>query len=49
MTILLVEQNTRKALKFADRGYVMAQGEIVKAGSGAELMQEDVFKYYIGT
>jgi branched-chain amino acid transport system ATP-binding protein len=48
MTILLVEQNTHKALKFANRGYVMAQGLIGKSGMGAELLQEDVFKYYLG-
>lgn len=47
-TILLVEQNTRRALSFAHRGYVMAQGEIVRTGSGADLLQEDVFKFYIG-
>ncbi len=47
-TILLVEQNTRRALSFAHRGYVMAQGEIVRTGSSADLLQEDVFKLYIG-
>jgi branched-chain amino acid transport system ATP-binding protein len=48
MTILVVEQNTHKALKFADRGYVMAQGRIVKTGLGSELLKEDMFKYYVG-
>ena len=38
MTILLVEQNAYHALKLAHRGYVLAQGRIVLAGSGQELL-----------
>lgn len=38
MTILLVEQNAYHALKLAHRAYVLAQGQVVMAGSGAELL-----------
>jgi branched-chain amino acid transport system ATP-binding protein len=38
MTILLVEQNAFHALKLAHRGYVLAQGQVVLAGTGAELL-----------
>ncbi len=36
-TILLAEQNARKALKVADRGYVFEKGNIVIEGSAREL------------
>lgn len=36
-SILLVEQNTHKALEVADRGYVLAEGKIVMTGSSADL------------
>ncbi len=38
MTILLVEQNANHALRVAHRAYVLQHGEIVLAGSGAELL-----------
>jgi branched-chain amino acid transport system ATP-binding protein len=38
MTILLVEQNAYQALKIARRGYVLATGQVVMEGSGAELL-----------
>ena len=38
MTLLLVEQNAHQALRLASRGYVMANGRIVLAGSGKELL-----------
>jgi len=38
MTILLVEQNAYHALKLAHRAYVLAQGQVVLAGSGADLL-----------
>lgn len=48
-TILLVEQNARLALKFAQRGYVMETGQIVLEGESAALMENpDVKKAYLG-
>ena len=44
MTILLVEQNVREALELADRGYVLQTGRIVGQGSGAELLESDMFR-----
>ena len=38
LTIFLVEQNVRQALKIADRAYVIEIGRIVLAGSGRELL-----------
>ncbi|QHI98183.1 ATP-binding cassette domain-containing protein [Xylophilus rhododendri] len=38
LTIFLVEQNVRQALKIADRGYVIETGKIVLADSGAALL-----------
>jgi len=48
-TILLVEQNARLALKFAQRGYVIENGEIVIEGESAALLADpDVKKAYLG-
>jgi branched-chain amino acid transport system ATP-binding protein len=48
-TILLVEQNARKALQCADRGYVMETGTIVLSGSGEVLLKsEEVQAAYLG-
>jgi branched-chain amino acid transport system ATP-binding protein len=48
-TILLVEQNARKALQCADQGYVLETGNIVLTGSGAALLQsEEVQAAYLG-
>ena len=48
-SILLVEQNARKALQIADRAYVLETGRIVLSGTGAELMASDqVQKAYLG-
>ena len=38
MTVFLVEQNAFHALRLADRGYVMVNGEISMTGSGEELL-----------
>jgi branched-chain amino acid transport system ATP-binding protein len=49
MTIFLVEQNANQALKLADRGYVIENGEIVLQDTGANLLvNEDVRKAYLG-
>ncbi|MDX8445257.1 ATP-binding cassette domain-containing protein [Mesorhizobium captivum] len=48
-TILLVEQNSKVALKFADYGYVLKAGRIVLEGSGSELASNDaVIGAYLG-
>ena len=47
--ILLVEQNARLALKFAQRGYVLENGNMVLHGDSAELLDnEEVKKAYLG-
>ena len=47
--ILLVEQNARLALKFARRGYVLENGNMVLHGDSADLLDnEDVKKAYLG-
>ncbi len=49
MTILLVEQNVRTALRFAHRAYVLRQGTIVQHGSGEALLADDgLFRQYLG-
>ncbi len=48
-TVLLVEQNAKKALSIADRAYVLETGNIVMSGSAAELMDNDsIKKAYLG-
>ena len=49
LTILLVEQNARKALEIAHRGYVMETGRIVLQGSSEELREDpEVKRAYLG-
>ena len=49
VTILLVEQNARKALAAADRGYVLETGEIVLSGPSQKLATDpQVKKAYLG-
>ncbi len=48
-TILLVEQNAKKALSIADRGYVLETGKIIVQGTCLELMEnQDVQYAYLG-
>ena len=48
-TVLLVEQNSRLALKLAVRAYVLETGEIVVEGAAEDLMHsEHVRKAYLG-
>ena len=49
VTVLLVEQNARKALELAHRAYIIEQGRIVGTGSGADLLNNDeVREAYLG-
>jgi branched-chain amino acid transport system ATP-binding protein len=49
VAILMVEQNAAMALSIADRGYVLATGEIVLAGSAESLLaSEDLKRAYLG-
>ncbi|MBT8333256.1 MAG: ABC transporter ATP-binding protein [Desulfobacterales bacterium] len=49
VTILLVEQNAKVALKLADHGYVIETGEIVIKGDAKTLQQdESIVKAYLG-
>ncbi len=49
LTILIVEQNAKAALKIADRGYVLETGKIILQGSAAELLEDnDVKRAYLG-
>ncbi len=48
-TVLLVEQNAKKALDIADRAYVLETGKIVLSGKADELKNDDaVKKAYLG-
>jgi branched-chain amino acid transport system ATP-binding protein len=40
MTILLVEQNARRALQAADRGYVMESGLVTMSGDAASMLDD---------
>ena len=44
VTILVVEQNVRLALKIADRGYIIENGRIVGEGKGSDLLNSDRVK-----
>ena len=49
VTVFLVEQNANKALGVADRGYVLENGHVVLADTGANLLANDaVRKAYLG-
>jgi branched-chain amino acid transport system ATP-binding protein len=49
LTVLLVEQNAKSALKIADRGYVLETGRIILQGPSEELLlNRDVQRAYLG-
>ena len=49
LTILLVEQNARRALGITERAYVIEQGRIVQSGRSADLATDpDVIAHYLG-
>lgn len=48
-TVLLVEQNAKKALSIADRAYVLETGRIATSGRASDLMNDDsIKKAYLG-
>ena len=48
-TIIMVEQNAKKGLEFADIGYVLVSGQIAIAGKGDELLSNpDVGRLFLG-
>ena len=48
-TVLLVEQNARKALSIADRAYVLETGTITMEGKASDLLNdESIRKAYLG-
>ncbi|MDD3413418.1 MAG: ABC transporter ATP-binding protein [Lachnospiraceae bacterium] len=48
-TVLLIEQNAKKALSIADRAYVLETGKIVLSGEANQLMNdESIKKAYLG-
>lgn len=49
VTVLLVEQNVRRALEIADRAYVLETGRLTRRGTGKGLLQDDyVRRAYLG-
>ncbi|MDR0540434.1 MAG: ABC transporter ATP-binding protein [Spirochaetaceae bacterium] len=48
-TVLLVEQNAYKALSIANRAYILETGQIIKSGTGRELLNDSAVKEaYLG-
>ena len=48
-TIVMVEQNAKKGLEFADVGYVLVAGEVALAGTGRQLLQNpEVERLFLG-
>ena len=49
LTVLLVEQNARRALSVASRAYILESGNIVRAGDSDEIAADpQVVTYYLG-
>lgn len=49
ITIILVEQNARLALRLSNQAYALEHGEIIRSGKGAELLADPVIqKAYLG-
>ena len=48
LTVLIVEQNARLALEFADSAYILSGGQIVGHGTGDDLLTGDVLVNYLG-
>ena len=48
-TVVLVEQNARRALRAADHGYVLQSGAVVHSGAAAELLADErIVEAYLG-
>jgi branched-chain amino acid transport system ATP-binding protein len=48
-TIIMVEQNAKKGLEFADIGYVLVSGRLALAGPGAEILADpEVGRLFLG-
>ncbi len=48
-TIIMVEQNAKKGLEFADLGYVLVAGQLAIAGKGSDLLEDpDVGRLFLG-
>lgn len=49
-TVLLVEQNARRALQAADEGHILQNGSVVRSGAASELLaDDDIIQAYLGT
>ena len=49
VSLLLAEQNTNRALKYATYGYILENGRVVMDGAAQELREnEDVKEFYLG-
>jgi branched-chain amino acid transport system ATP-binding protein len=49
VSVLLVEQNATQALRTANRGYVLETGNVVKSGSGKDLLDDPAVRAaYLG-
>jgi len=49
LTVLVIEQNARRALDIANHGYIMEQGRIVLEGPAQDLKENpDVKEFYLG-
>lgn len=49
LTVLLIEQNARAALRLADRGYVLETGQVILEGGATDLLaNHDVQRAYLG-
>lgn len=50
VTILVVEQNVRRALEVADRGYVLVSGRVIREAPAEDLMKTEIEKlFFAGT
>ncbi len=48
LTVLLVEQNAKKALQLADRGYLLENGRLVATWQGEEIQETFIQQVYLG-